>query len=202
MGPDTGDHWDIPEEDGLRAQCYGLLARLLAASPTPELLKTVGAMEGDGTDLGQALDALAAAARSTTAEAVENEYQDLFIGVLGAELTPYASFYLSGFTYEKPLAKLRIEMARLGIAGADDVHEPEDHIASLCEMMCGLITGAYGKPADLATQQRFFDVHIGSWVPQFFEDLQAAKAAAFYTPVGTIGRLFMDVEAQAFKMAA
>ena len=34
-------------------------------------------------------------------------------------------------------------MARLGIEQADGVSEPEDHIASLCEMMAGLIEGVF-----------------------------------------------------------
>ncbi len=198
----TGNHLDVTEEDTLRAQLYGLLASLLAAPPTPEVLAVVGAIKGDGTELGQALKLLATAARGTAIEDVEDEYQALFIGVGAGELTPYASYYLAGFLFEKPLAKLRIDMGRLGIARADHVPEPEDHIASLCEMMCGLITGTYGAPADLARQQTFFDVHLGSWAELFFKDLEAASNANFYQPVGTVGRLFMEVEVQAFKMAA
>src|SRR3546814_14918156 len=93
-------------------------------------------------------------------------------------------------------------MARLRIARTDDVKEPEDHIAALCEMMAGLITGSFGAPADLAEQRHFFDTHIGCWAPRFFEDLQAAQSAVLYMPVGTIGRLFLAVEAEAFDMAA
>ncbi len=208
LGDHTGDRGDrldvpdIPEEDRWRAQVYALLTRVLMAPPTPEVLAMVGAMEGDETELGQGLSALAAVARHTTAEAAGDEFQDLFIGVGAGELTPYGSYYLTGFTYEKPLGKLRIEMGRLGIARTDAVPEPEDHIASLCEMMSGLITGAYGAPTELAKQQEFFAVHLGSWAPKFFQDLEAAKSAALYMPVGTIGRLFMAVESQAFAMAA
>mgnify|MGYP002067984120 CR=1 FL=1 len=43
------------------------------------------------------------------------EYHDLFIGVGRGELLPYASYYLTGFLNEKPLAKLRGRMAELGI---------------------------------------------------------------------------------------
>ena len=82
------------------------------------------------------------------------------------------------------------------------MHEPDDHIASLCEIMGGLITGAYGEPADLDKQKAFFDVHIGSWAALFFRDLEATPSAKFYQPVGTVGRLFLEVEGQAFKMAA
>src|SRR3546814_15777160 len=74
--------------------------------------------------------------------------------------------------------------------------------AALCEMMAGLITGSFGAPADLAGQRHFFDTHIGCWAPRFFEDLQAAQSAVLYMPVGTIGRLFLAVEAEAFDMAA
>lgn len=100
------------------------------------------------------------------------------------------------------MARLRDDMAELGIARADDVKEPEDHIASLCEMMAGQITGAFGIPLDLARQRRFFAAHIGCWAPRFFADLQATESAAFYMPVGAIGGIFMAIESQAFEMAA
>ncbi len=202
MGGVGSGHEGIAEVDALRAQWYGLLAGLLAAPPTPEMLKKFGAIEGDETALGQAANRLAAAARGTTAEALEDEFHSLFSGMGGVALMPYGSYYMSGFIYDKPLAKLRIEMLRLGIVRADDVHEPEDHIASLCEMLSGLITGNYGEPADLARQQAFFDVHVAPWAGLFFKDLEAAPGADFYQAVGSIGRLFMEVEGQAFAMAA
>ena len=202
MGGLISEREDILEEDTLRARWYGLLGSLLAAPPTAKLLQTIGAIEGDETGLGQAVAQVAAAARASTVDDVGQEYHDLFIGVGGGELLPYGSYYLAGFTYEKPLAKLRIEMTRLGIARADGMHEPEDHVASLCEIMSGLITGAYGEPADLAKQQAFYDVHVGSWAALFFRDLEAAESANLYRPVGTVGRLFLEIEGQAFKMAA
>jgi TorA maturation chaperone TorD len=152
--------------------------------------------------LGQGIAALSAAAKAARPDALEQEYFDLFVGVGKGELLPYTSYYLTGFLNEKPLARLRGDMAELGIGRADDVKEPEDHISALCEMMAGLITGAFGAPADLATQRKFFDSHIGCWAPRFFEDLEAAKSAAFYMPVGTIGRMFVAIESQAFDMAA
>jgi TorA maturation chaperone TorD len=160
------------------------------------------ALVGDDTDLGKGVKALAAAARATTVEAVDEEFFDLFIGVGQGELLPYTSYYLTGFLNEKPLAVLRQDMAELGIGRLEDVKEPEDHIASLCEMMAGMITGAFGAPVDLDRQRAFFDRHIGCWAPRFFEDLQAARSAVFYMPVGMIGSVFMSVESQAFRMAA
>jgi TorA maturation chaperone TorD len=194
--------FEIAEEDQLRAHWYALLGRLLAAAPDEQTLAVVRGLSGDQTDLGQAVKALAAAARAARPHALEEEYFNLFIGVGQGELLPFASYYLTGFLNEKPLARLRGDMAELGIARVDEVREPEDHIASLCEMMSGLITGAFGAPLDLARQRTFFDTHVGSWAPRFFEDLEAAGSAAFYMPVGTIGRLFMAIESEGFAMAA
>ncbi len=192
----------ISDEDHLRAQWYGLLARLLSAPPDQALLATARALPGDDSDLGRVIRTLAAAARATTVEAVREEHFNLFTGVGRGELLPFASYYLTGFLNEKPLARLRTEMADLGIARADDVKEPEDHISSLCEMMAGLITGAFGAPVDLARQRQFFATHVASWAPRFFADLQAAKMAVFYMPVGAIGNVFISIESQAFEMAA
>ena len=204
-GADPTDQQSVTEvaaEDMLRANTYALLASLFRAPPDAARLADLAKLGVDDTEMGRALGALGAAARDSMPEAIDDEYHDLFIGVGEGELTPYASYYLTGFTYEKPLAKLRIEMSELGIAKTDDVAEPEDHIAALCEMMCGLITGAFGAPADLARQQAFFDTHIAPWAERFFEDLEAASSANFYKPVGTIGRLFMRIELQSFEMAA
>ena len=192
----------IEPEDQIRADAYGLLARLLCDMPEQGLLDLTSEIKGDESPLGLALSALAEAASSVTADAVSEEYLNLFIGVAGGELKPYCSFYLTGFAYEKPLAKLRIDMEQLGVARREGVKEPEDHMASLCEIMAGLITGAFGEPADLETQQWFFDRHLAPWARMFFEDLERADSARFYKPVGTVGRLFMEIETTAFEMAA
>ncbi len=199
---ETVAEFDIAEEDQLRAQWYVLLGRFLSAPPDAATRAVARALVGDESDLGQGVKALAAAAKGTPVEAVDEEFFDLFIGVGRGELLPYASYYLTGFLNEKPLAVLRRDMADLGIARLEDVKEPEDHIASLCEMMAGMITGAYGAPVALGRQRRFFDTHIGCWAPRFFEDLQAAQSAVFYMPIGMIGSVFMSVESQAFEMAA
>ena len=193
---------DIAAEEVLRANTYALLARLLRTQPDAEALSEFTRFQTDDTEMGRALAALAEAAREATPDSVDDEFHDLFIGVGETELTPYTSYYLTGFVYEKPLAKLRLAMAELGISQGDDVAEPEDHIASLCEIMCGLITGAFGEPADLARQQAIFDDHLAPWAERFFEDLETSPSAKFYKSVGTIGKLFMRIESQAFEMAA
>jgi TorA maturation chaperone TorD len=191
-----------PEEEQLRAGWYSLLARLLAAPADDEVLAVLRGLGDDDSELGAALRALKAAAEAAKPDGIVQEYFDLFVGVGQGELVPYGSYYLTGFLHEKPLARLREDMEVLGIARSEGVTETEDHIAALCDMMAGLISGAFGAPADLATQRKFFDDHLGCWAPRFFENLEAAPSAAFYMPVGTLGRLFMAVESQAFEMAA
>jgi TorA maturation chaperone TorD len=191
---------EILPEERLRAHQYQLLARLLAAPAEAGLLQLASGFTGDDTEYGRALAELAARAGRTSPEAASREYHDLFIGIGCGELIPYASYYRTGFLNEKPLARLRGDMARLGIARAEDVKEPEDHIGALCEMMAGLITGAFGAPLGLATQRTFFDRHLAPWAPLFFEDLEKARSAWLYAPVGTLGRVFMAIETTAFMM--
>lgn len=200
MLPERSQSLSVSEEDALRARFYGMLARLLSAPPDTGTLTVLRQLAGDGTAIGRGLAGLAAAAAGTTAEAAEDEFSTLFIGLTEGELRPYGSFYLTGFLYEKPLADLRWDMERLGIARGDDVVEPEDHIASLCEMMHGLIVGTFGGPADLPTQRAFFEAHVATWAPRFFEDLERTANARLYGPVGTIGREFLAVESEAFSM--
>lgn len=203
MQAELSEREGIAEEDALRAHTYHLLAQLLAAPMTPELLEVVRGLGGDDeTPFGKALSTLSAAARVAAPEALADEYFELFIGVGRSELLPYTSYYITGFLNEWPAAKLIDDMRKLGIARADKVSEPEDHIAALCEIMAGLISGEFGTPADLDTQCEFFEKHIGNWAPKFFADLEASKTAAFYMPVGTIGKLFMEIEAEGLRMAA
>src|SRR5437016_10795034 len=176
-----------PDEELFRARIYGLLARLLAAPPDRPVLGSLAEIAADNTELGRAFAALAEAAGAADPLRIAEEYHDLFIGLTRGELLPYGSYYLTGFLNEKPLAELREALAELGIARAMNVKEPEDHVAALCEVMAGLIDGAYGIPQPLATQRRFFEAHLASWLGRFFADLAGAKAADFYAAVGRLG---------------
>lgn len=191
---------DIDPDEAVRASWYALLGELLAEVPSQELLNRLGAMEGDDSELGGHIRALSAVARKTTPREASDEFHDLFVGLARGELQPYASFYLTGFLHEKPLANLRGAMTRLGIARTNDRPEPEDHMASLCEMMAGLIVGAFGEPAPLEAQKRFFDAHVATWAEKFFADLASAKAARLYMPIGQIGRIFIEIERAAFAI--
>jgi TorA maturation chaperone TorD len=134
------------------------------------------------------------AAAQATVEAVDDEYHDLFIGISRGELMPYASWYLSGFVMSRPLALLRRDLDAFGIERHPEVREPEDHVSGLCEAMSLIIDSADEIPLD--AQRQFFHVHLARWMPRFFGDLQHAKSARFYVPVGALGDRFLTFETQ------
>jgi len=191
----------IADMDRARADLYNFLGALLARPPDEMLLSQTAGLSGDDTDLGQAIGTLAKLARVTKPKAAESEFNKLFIGLGRGELLPFASYYLTGFLNEKPLALLRKDMFARGMQRSDTVFEPEDSIASLMEMMAAMIVGRFGTPADMTVQKQFFNTHVGPWAGHFFTDLEEAKTSVFYTPVGTVGRIFMSVEAEAFRMS-
>jgi TorA maturation chaperone TorD len=191
---------ELSEEDTSRSAVYRLLGRLLIAPPDASARAALAELRGDESALGQALNALAAEAARTDQD-LEREYHDLFIGLGRGELVPYGSYYLTGFLNEKPLALLRRDMARLGIARRESVREPEDHVGAVLEMMAGLIDGSFSvAPGDIAAQQQFFATHVEPVAPRFFADLERAETARFYRPVARVGCLFLEVEASSFQM--
>ena len=194
------DQNSLTEEDRLRAEMYEFLAMMLRQEPSDELIGLVAGLKGDSSSIGSASTVLATLASKITNDEIRDEYMRLFIGVGRGELLPYASYYLTGFLNDKPLAKLRNEMQVMGIERAEGVKDPEDHIASLFDIMAGLIRGTFDAPNDLAVQATFFKTHIDPWAPLLMRDIEAAKSAVFYAPVGTIGRAFMEIESEAFDM--
>lgn len=192
----------VSEEDRLRADLYNFLGLLLSGPPSTETLSMTAGLTGDDTPLGVAINALAKIAKLSKPAAAESEYNKLFIGLGRGELLPYASYYLTGFLNEKPLARLRQDMAARGLTRAENVFEPEDNIASLMEMMGAMIVGRFGTVQNVTDQKTFFNTHISLWAGHFFTDLEAAKNSIFYAAVGQVGRVFMDVEVEGFRMSA
>ncbi|MEP3429877.1 MAG: molecular chaperone TorD family protein [Roseibium sp.] len=190
----------IDPEDRARSDLYDFLGVLLANPADDALLRQVAALKGDDTPLGSALGVLSKVASVTSSDTAEREFNSLFIGLGRGELLPFASHYLTGFLNEKPLANLRQSMAERGIQRAEGKKEPEDNIASLMEMMGGMIVGRFGTVTSVVEQKSFFNDHIGSWATHFFTDLEASKTSVFYGAVGSLGRQFMEIEAEAFEM--
>jgi TorA maturation chaperone TorD len=190
---------EIDEIDAQRAAEYGLLSLLLGKAPDADTLSRVAALKGDASDLGIAHIELAAAAGAADYEAVSKEFFSLFIGLGRGDLLPYASYYLTGFLHERPLARVREDLDALGIERAGSSREPEDHIATLLEVMAGLARGDF--EVDFAAQVRFFERHLKPWASRMFADLEMSRSANLYRAVGRVGRVFMELESEAFTLS-
>lgn len=191
---DLKPHDSLDEGDFFRADAYALLGSLLAQSPSQELLNWLQQVDIDETNdpaLREAWALLQQAAQNADKALLDEEYQNLFIGVGRGELLPYGSWYMSGFLMEKPLLELRHDLAELGFEREPDVKEPEDHIAALMQVMALLILPGDGKQS---TQQHFFNKHLADWSQRFFHDLTQSPTAQFYRAVGRFGELFAGQE--------
>lgn len=192
------------DEETARAELYGLLAQLYYAPPGPGLLQALCAAVTEapmaGGSLQEPWQQLVAQARAHDSAAIASEFDALFGGVGKPEVYVYGSHYLSGFLNEKPLARLRSDLAKLGLARSDAMPETEDHIAYLCEVMRYLIAGDDMAVCHLASQQAFFTVHLQPWVAAFCSALQVHPAARFYAALAQFTCAFADVEAQGFDM--
>lgn len=188
-------------EEQLRAHTYSLLGALLSGTPSASLLEVlrevdVAADDAAGAEFSESWRVLAMAAGRAEVSALDDEYHALFIGLGRGEVMPYASWYLTGFLMDRPLAVLRADLAELGIERQADVKEPEDHAAALCETMAMLCASDAGIDAE----RRFFEAHLAPWMSDFFNDLQAAPSAVFYRAVGRFGVQFMAFESRYLSM--
>lgn len=191
---------DIVPEDAARADEYALIGAMFWRAPTAEFLAQLASLRGDASELGTAHHLIADAARNADVGAVQREYFNLFVGVGRPEILPYGSYYQTGFLHERPLAEVRGDMEKLGLAREERVGEPEDHIAILFDVMRGLITGEFA--ADGIDDRVFFERHVKPWAGRMFADIEMTSSANFYRPVAAAGRIFMDIEAGALALAA
>ena len=200
IAPEVSVAAPLTTEQRLRAGAYSVLASLLRETPSQDLLDHLGQHNADESivdDTSKAIKALADAAIMAKQPEVDREFHDLFIGLGRGELNPYGSWYLTGFMMEKPLGDLRTDLDKLGFERQQDVAEPEDHVAALCEVMSMIITDGTKH----ARQQEFFEAHMAPWFAKFFTDLQNASGASdFYRAVGQFGNAFTDLETQYFSM--
>lgn len=202
LAMDTSHEAERSPEELARQALYAFLTRVLARPMQPAEAAAIAPFADTESEFGQAAQALANLLADADAERLGREFQDLFIGVGRGELLPFASYYLTGFLNEKPLAVLRGDMRRLGFARPESVKEPEDHIGSLCDIMSHLIEGTATGEFDIYDQDQFFAAHLKPWAGKFFADLEKAKTADAYRAVGRIGRIFMTIEEQSFGMIA
>lgn len=184
---------ELQEEQALRADIYALLAALFRQPPSAELLSWLSELELEPSGqpaLDQGWQFVRLAARQTQVAKVEQEYVNVFIGIGQGEVTPYASWYLTGSLMEAPLIELRRDLRLLGFERDATYKEPEDHIAALLELMSYLLLQGTSRQR----QATFFYRHLASWMLPFCADVQKAPSAVFYQAVGSLAQAFLAQE--------
>ena len=190
----------VADIEQARADFYAVTAHLLMQAPAPALLAKLAHADPVIADdhcqqrFADAWERLRIAADLIDADAVREEYDALFVATGTPELNPYASFYLTGFMMERPLAALRRDLGRLGFARARDATELEDHIGVLCETARLMIL----QQRPLRIQQAFLATHLFPWVQRFTADLRRQPVANFYRVLADFIDAFMQLEIEAF----
>lgn len=179
----------------IRAEIYLLLSTLYRQVPSNELITFLSELETEQAESAMqvAWKQLQDAAQESNTVALEDEYQELFIGIGRGEVVPFASWHLTGSLMEKPLASIRQDLKLLGLEREEQVKEPEDHISALCEVM-SLLTAEEEE-----LQQLFFNKHIATWFSKFVTQINQAEHASFYKAVAELTNAFMSLEQVRFS---
>lgn len=198
---------EVAPEDRTRADMYALIGNLFFGPPSKDLLAAIArgdAMSEEGTDTAfrRAWKALRHVAATSDPDAIRHEYDTVFISTGRAPVMLYGSHYLAGFLMEKPLAKLRDELAQLGIARRQTSGESEDHISALCDVMRFLIVGDEATPpAALEVQRGFFERNVQPWYARLCDATHNAAETNFYGRVADLAMAFFDIESESLQIA-
>ena len=198
---DASDSHPLGAEDQARAQWYALISRLFHAVPDEALLRGLAAAP-DGSEEGgdgPFLDAwrgLQAACIDADPESVRAEFDDLFVGVGKAPVTPYTSAYAAVHAPDRHLLALRTRLGEWGLGRRESVFETEDHISAVCDAMRWLIEE--GRP--LRDQRDFFMAYVDPALPAFCSAIKASVLADFYRSAGSLAQAFHGIEREAFEM--
>ena len=192
------------DEETARAEIYGLLAQLFYQVPSPELLAQLRVAVTEAPVAGGFLEEpwrqLVAASRVSTDADIASEYNQLFGGVGKPEIYLYASHYVSGFLNDKPVARLREDLAALGLERDDSMSETEDHFACLCEVMRYLIAGDDVAISNLTQQREFFAKHVQPWVQEMLDVILKHPRAQFFAQLAAFTQAFLNIETQGFDL--
>jgi TorA maturation chaperone TorD len=203
----------VPDEDLARAHCYALISRLFYAPADEGLLRQLvgpGASvqhseglrpqnveaEPDPNPYSSAFTSLQDACRTTDAQTVRQEYDDLFAGAGRALISPYTSSYAVPHAPDRHLLVLRERLIGFGLARRDSVFELEDHVSAVCDVMRWLIER--GRSID--EQRAFFDEFVHAGVSGFCSAIDARAPASFHRFVAALALAFIEIEQHAFEL--
>lgn len=197
----------------VRAEVYGLLARLFRDPPDERLLAVIRHPDfvrewpvGRGQpDVDRGLERLAAALPAVDPDALRHEFWHLF-GTLGpAAAPPWQSVYLDreGALMGEETLRVRAFYARFGLEAELAVAVTDDHIAVQLAFVSELSrraaerlrTGDVAGARDLVAGQReCLAEHLLRWADRFATKVEAAGGTGFYAGLArlTLGLLRVD----------
>lgn len=186
----------LPPEELARANFYALLARLFYGPPDGVLLGALASAEAlpsddAGADLALAWRELCLAAAEADQTELQDEYERHFIGTGRAEVSLYTGAYTVKTALDNPLVDIRAFMIGHGLARREDVHEPEDHIAGLCEVMRHLVAE---QQASVEEQSAFFHRFVWPGGIPLCDAIERHPSIAFYKRVSALARAYFSLE--------
>ena len=197
---------EVLPEDRARADFYALIGSLFYSAPDRAFLVHLATAEAVSREvdspLARAWSALQSAAASADPADVNDEFDLAFVSTGNPPVPLAGCMYTAGFMHERPLAELRDDLARLGLARRTGSAETEDHISALCDVMRLLVAGGDGiAPAAGEVQREFFARHLQPWYGRLCDAVRRAEQPRFYKPVADLAQAFFDVESAAFEIA-
>jgi TorA maturation chaperone TorD len=183
----------LSDEDTARANWYSWFAAIWLNAPSTEQIAAwqQSLSNEDTSDLGLAWGLVVRRATELGAQAIQAEYDSIFVSVGKPEVFPNASFHLTGFLHEKPLVEIRQRMQELGLGGFE-VSLTEDHLGLLCTTMRELIV------MNSSGQAEFLQDFIASWAESFVGAIEVSVRGDFYKTVAQLWQIFLAIEVQAF----
>ena len=175
---------------------------LLRRAPNADLLTRLAALRGDPSPLGVAHAALGRGRERQRISSESSANSSICSSASGAASWCLTPLTISPASSTSGRWRACATILRGSASSASNGEaEPEDHAAVLCEIMAGLgRTDSFGAPA--GADRALFEKHLAPWIGRFFADLEHAKAADFYRRVGAVGRVFMEIESEAFALAS
>ena len=195
----------------VRANAYLTLARALDRPSVwrPGFARTlVDAFETFSEGLG--VPARAAAYQAVLAaselEPVSVAHAKLFLGPFDTAAAPWATFYLD--PEQRPMGPATMyaadAYAAAGLGQSEGPSGAADHVTHELEFMyyLALQQATTDDPAWPERQERFWNEHLGLWLPEFADAIRKADAHPFYQSLADVLLAFCEREDALLKPGA
>ena len=197
----------VDQELATRCSVYSLLARCLAMRSTwdAELVEGLASeSQAAPGGLAPALRAVAGEMRAALAagpeelQAIDVDHARLFLGPFEIAAAPYESLYLDPEHRLMSVVSQAVEAAyrEAGLAVGGDVRDAPDHICTELEFMHYLLFKQLHEqePCWGARASRFWEQHLGRWLPSLAAAIGGAGAHPYYDKVAALAQELVRIE--------